>query len=810
MIKKIRIQNYKCFRDTTFSLYEKKDDYQYYNVFIGKNDVGKSVLLESINSFKSSFKSNESEEKSKMTFIIEADDTLKQELDCLFKTNKSIIEKAGILKQIPNSFLRTFFELSVQDIEEIHLSAAEGTKDSDSSLSSYVVFKFKNSEINLEKEIWEEIKKLRRGSEETIELYKCGNSAEKTNKNINDPNINFTFEKSFILSDKGDIGFTKCEKNKKNQFNLLRFLLWQFRWLRKTIWDKSFVIDKNEKTELVSNIFGKKVSVYQKEDLFERNEIDIFTCFLKEEEKNKIKEFFRKDDWLSIETDNNWIVKKLQENFRHLIDTNFKGLEKLNMFFEIRDNFLQISIRETAQEEIWEEEQMYVDLIQKLSKQKNEIEKIVDSTELIKKHSNNLKNKLKANRLNILDILDLKGYPDNLNFCIKTFPKHLKLIEDIISKSSLALYTRVKDRSPGFMSILLIWIIDWQVNNDKKKQKSMNSLAEKTPGKVMKNNNWCVIVTYKNYRSLLQKCWENFYLEDEQIKEIETKSNNNLNSICQKIAFSFLLVDEPENHLHPERQDDFFKKITSMADKYQLQTLICTHSHHFIDELLYQYNTQIVCREPNAENNNAIETKIFSFRGFQEKQNSTNLSFLQPIWTALGYKPKFDFPEKDKKYLLVEGRKDVVLIESIYKAKENKELRSLQINANPKNAIIGACILFNLDFLILLDKDKDGDCWKKEIKDSYGNWISVKRIRQLDWVDSSKTEMEDFISKKDETSFFHNPDDAKNKGKFDIKRIINLTQKNEDWLNTEITPKTKKNLEKIYEKTWSFFQEKKD
>lgn len=46
-----------------------------------------------------------------------------------------------------------------------------------------------------------------------------------------------------------------------------------------------------------------------------------------------------------------------------------------------------------------------------------------------------------------------------------------------------------------------------------------------------------------------------------------------------------LLLDEPDSHLHPNNQRSLIKMLNNLAEKRELQIILCTHSRHIIDEL---------------------------------------------------------------------------------------------------------------------------------------------------------------------------------------------------------------------------------
>ncbi|MFW3381601.1 ATP-dependent nuclease [Aliarcobacter butzleri] len=188
---------------------------------------------------------------------------------------------------------------------------------------------------------------------------------------------------------------------------------------------------------------------------------------------------------------------------------------------------------------------------------------------------------------------------------------------------------------------------------------------------------------------------------------IETKKLN----LSQRL----ILIDEPENHLHPSGIRDLSKELISIGENNYL--FVSTHSPYMID---YQHKERhiIIKKDTSA---NTIKKEI---------KEETDLRDDEVLNQAFGMNTYRDL--LNQKRLLVEGASDNLILSKAFNAKNEY----YGITNGKGSNIVNIASLFNdnqISILVLVDDDDDGKKYKEDILKIRGvyNSKNVFTLRDL-------------------------------------------------------------------------------
>ncbi|SFK54568.1 AAA family ATPase [Succinivibrio dextrinosolvens] len=200
-----------------------------------------------------------------------------------------------------------------------------------------------------------------------------------------------------------------------------------------------------------------------------------------------------------------------------------------------------------------------------------------------------------------------------------------------------------------------------------------------------------------------------------------------------------LLIDEPENHLHPSAIKELFDFILNFG--IQNYVIISTHSPFFLDKQNTSRHNVV-----KKENGHTIVSSIDE-NHFVLDDYVTNTCFGFNIWNEL----------LGTKIILVEGSSDKVIISKLIDdINIHNDIRIL--GGKGANVVRFARIIRQIhnNFIVIVDSDKDGQRYKKQIKeyDSSIHCYALNDIYEVikdctieDWINN------DFIIKEINNKF---------------------------------------------------------
>ncbi|MDN5087128.1 AAA family ATPase [Aliarcobacter butzleri] len=176
-----------------------------------------------------------------------------------------------------------------------------------------------------------------------------------------------------------------------------------------------------------------------------------------------------------------------------------------------------------------------------------------------------------------------------------------------------------------------------------------------------------------------------------------------------------IIIDEPENHLHPSGIRDLSKELISIGENNYL--FVSTHSPYMIDH-------------KHKERHIIIKKDAYANTIKKEIKAEIDLKDDEVLSQAFGMNIYKDL--LNSKRLLVEGACDKIILSKVFKA---NNLDYGITNGNGSN-IVNIASLFNNDdisILVLVDDDEDGKKYKEnilKIKGVYNN-TNVFTLREL-------------------------------------------------------------------------------
>ena len=285
---------------------------------------------------------------------------------------------------------------------------------------------------------------------------------------------------------------------------------------------------------------------------------------------------------------------------------------------------------------------------------------------------------------------------------------------------------------------------------------------------------------------------------------------NRLNPLFKQINWGLFLVDEPETHLHPDRQEKILEQIEQICEKNKVQVVIATHSPHFISRDKFM-NTKVLIRRKKGgakKCKTEVYSNLYEYRKKYEKKKSENENYIKLIESALGLTMRWNFPDKDKRYVLVEGISDYWLLNAIFKAKKNAlSFCFYNLDANSKERTIEYCKLLHLPFVVIFDNDRGGLDKIKNLKKRSKVWLqNQEKEIFVTWekIDETKTNIESFIEFEDQDKFCRLTGKEKEM-KINFEKLKETTNK-KNWIEKEITEKTRNNFNKMYKMIVDLFE----
>lgn len=201
-----------------------------------------------------------------------------------------------------------------------------------------------------------------------------------------------------------------------------------------------------------------------------------------------------------------------------------------------------------------------------------------------------------------------------------------------------------------------------------------------------------------------------------------------------------IIIDEPENHLHPSGIRDLSQELISIGENNYL--FVSTHSPYMIDH-------------KNKERHIIIKKDNYANTIKKEIKEEIDLRDDEVLSQAFGMNVYKDL--LNPKRLLVEGASDKIILSKLFKA----ENQNYGITNGKGTNIVNIASLFNDDnisILVLVDDDEDGKKYKKDIlkiKGVYEN-TNVFTLRDLVGDMASNGTIEDCLGKGYIQSKFNN------------------------------------------------------
>ncbi|RZV14554.1 hypothetical protein D3M61_04760 [Aliarcobacter butzleri] len=176
-----------------------------------------------------------------------------------------------------------------------------------------------------------------------------------------------------------------------------------------------------------------------------------------------------------------------------------------------------------------------------------------------------------------------------------------------------------------------------------------------------------------------------------------------------------IIIDEPENHLHPSGIRDLSKELISIGKNNYL--FVSTHSPYMIDHK---------CKERHI----IIKKDTYANTIKKEIKEEIDLRDDEVLSQAFGINIYKDL--LNTKRLLVEGASDKIILSKVF----NIENKDYGITNGKGSNIVNVASLFNDDnisILVLVDDDEDGRKYKEEIKKIRGVYrnTNVFTLRDL-------------------------------------------------------------------------------
>lgn len=211
------------------------------------------------------------------------------------------------------------------------------------------------------------------------------------------------------------------------------------------------------------------------------------------------------------------------------------------------------------------------------------------------------------------------------------------------------------------------------------------------------------------------------------------------------------LFDEPASNLHAAAQQKLIECFPEIA-RGEHMLVYTTHSHYMIEPKWLE-QTFIVTNRADAPggsvldeaalDDESLDIKVASYRSFVNDHPSQT-SYFQPILDRLEVVPsKFDMGRRS---VILEGKSDYYILRYASKISGKIDIPLLPgLGAGTFNALAALHVGWNLDFLFVLDGDKQGNFEKERYSKEFG--IPINRLVTIDELVPNVKIIEDLLDK---------------------------------------------------------------
>jgi len=262
---------------------------------------------------------------------------------------------------------------------------------------------------------------------------------------------------------------------------------------------------------------------------------------------------------------------------------------------------------------------------------------------------------------------------------------------------------------------------------------------------------------YPKQRSRGVRWFLSFYLE------LKASAINN------KYRSRVFLIDEPGLSLHARAQEDVLKVFEDI--KEDIQIIYTTHSPHLINmSKLYR----LLAVQRAVENDMKSETVLFDAKSLNEASTDT----LSPIYTLMGTKLSDHQLIKKKNNVIVEDTTTYHYLKTLFSlidfSKEIFFLPATDVLNVP--TLVNLLIGWKLDFIVMLDDDKDGNLVYNDLKINLfhnNEKMAARKMIRLDDMNS----IEDIFSTIDFKNFI-------------LHQRVGITESNSDYIENNNLSRT--------------------
>ena len=199
---------------------------------------------------------------------------------------------------------------------------------------------------------------------------------------------------------------------------------------------------------------------------------------------------------------------------------------------------------------------------------------------------------------------------------------------------------------------------------------------------------------------------------------------------------NILLIDEPGLYLHASAQKDVLEVLEDIS--CESQVIFSTHSPYLMD-------VQRLDRVRLVSKSDKDGTRI-------EKINkgATGAAALTPVVTAIGLDLSNSFSIVGKKNVLLEGISDYYFLQAFRHCSETNDVNLIpSTGATNIPQLVSLLIGWGLEFLVVLDNDKEGIRVADELKDK----LMVRESRIVFVSEQKESSIEDLFTHEDFNEF---------------------------------------------------------
>ena len=199
---------------------------------------------------------------------------------------------------------------------------------------------------------------------------------------------------------------------------------------------------------------------------------------------------------------------------------------------------------------------------------------------------------------------------------------------------------------------------------------------------------------------------------------------------------NILLIDEPGLHLHASAQKDVLEVLEDIS--CESQVVFSTHSPYLMD---VQRLDRVRLVSKSAKDGTRIE-KIH--------KGATGAAALTPVVTAIGLDLSNSFSIVGKKNVLLEGISDYYFLQAFRHCSETDDVNLVpSTGATNIPQLVSLLIGWGLEFLVVLDNDKEGIGVADELKDK----LMVRESRIVFVSEQKESSIEDLFTHEDFNEF---------------------------------------------------------